>query len=101
MENVLIEMIVTAHLTGAALLTQIGDQLPDVKVDASYEPVEMTPREEDLGKLSQDQKVVVVRGVVAAEMREGLSEIDGILHVWSDGQVAPFDASTGGLTMGN
>ena len=108
MENVIIELVVAAHLTGASLMAQISDRLPEVTLDAGYEPVEMIPSDEDLPNLSDDQKVVVVRGTIVAGTRASLDGVDGILHIWSDGKVAPFDGASGGdvspgggLTMSN
>lgn len=89
-ERVIVEMVVAMHLSGAALTSQIVDRLPSFRLDETFAPVEMTPREQDLPQIPEGHKVVVIRGVVDPQQIDDLEAAPGVLKVWSDGRVEPF-----------
>lgn len=91
MERVIIELVVSAHLSGAVLVDTVADRLPGVEIDRSYAPVEITPRPEDADRLSAVDRVVVVRGTLAEGGRAALEAEPEVLRVWSEAYIAPFD----------
>lgn len=90
MENVIIELLVASHLTGAALLSQIDRNLPGLELDTEYVPAEIEPREEDADRVTEGMRVVVVRGRIDPEKIADLKQMDNVLGVWSDGRVEGF-----------
>ena len=62
LERVILELIVAANLSGAPLLSEIAERYPSLSLDDTYEPVEITPRDEERMRLGDQRKVVVVRG---------------------------------------
>lgn len=95
MEQVIIELIVAEDLSGDDLQNTIGDLLPGAELDPGYEPVEITPRDQDRTLVGSGRRVVVVRGRVSPEQKQELSERPEVLHVWSDGRVMPFAGDPG------
>jgi len=94
MENVIVELLVASHLTGAALLSQVDRNLPGLELDTEYAPAEIEPREEDADRVRQGMRVVVVRGRIAPGRIADLKQADTVLGVWSDGPVEGFGDAT-------
>ncbi len=90
MENVIVELLIASHLTGAALLSQIDRNLPGLELDTEYVPAEIEPREEDADRVTQGMRVVVVRGRISNGKIAELKQVDTVLGVWSDGPVEGF-----------
>lgn len=90
MENVIVELIVAANLTGAALMQDVKTELPLLNVDENYKPIEMVPSEQDAAKVPQSAKVIVIRGAVEESDMAKLKQLDKVLHVWTDGKAEAF-----------
>ncbi|QQO57236.1 MAG: hypothetical protein N838_31685 [Thiohalocapsa sp. PB-PSB1] len=90
METVLIEILVSSHMTGAALMTAAIERLPEVQIDRDYQPVEITPRPDDAARVAIGEKVIVIRGRIASDQRDVAESRPGVLNIWTDTKVAPF-----------
>lgn len=94
MENVIVELLVASHLTGAALLSHVDRSLPGLELDTGYSPAEIEPRAEDAERVKEGMRVVVVRGRIAPGRIDDLKRAETVLGVWSDGPVEGFGGET-------
>ena len=90
MERVLVEVMVPAGLSEAALMDEIGGKLPGLRLDPGFPPIEVTPADPSALAAAPDARVVVLRGRIASADKAALAAAPGVLGVWSDGPVAPF-----------
>lgn len=90
MERVIVEVMVPAGLSDAALMDEIEGKLPGLRLDPGFPPVEVTPADPSALAATPDAKVVVLRGRIASGDKPALEASRGVLGVWSDGPIAPF-----------
>lgn len=86
------ELIVPEQFSDTEIISYISMSFSEFKLDESYPPIEIAPGEKDLAKVSGDEKVVVVRGRLPAEMRAEIEGRPKVLHIWSDARVEPFSS---------
>lgn len=91
MEFLIVELVVPVRLEGISLISFVAKHFPEIELDETYSPVEISPRAEDISRLSQDEKVVVVRGRLRSKTRAEVEQRPEVLHIWSDGRVEPFN----------
>lgn len=86
------ELIVPDRFSDTEIISFISKSFPEFELDESYPPVEMVPGEKDIAEVSGDEKVVVVRGRLPAEMQAVIESRPKVLHIWSDARVEPFSS---------
>jgi hypothetical protein len=97
MKRVIVEVVVPAHLSASAALDNIAKRLPGLVVDRAYEPVPApTPPQPGLAT-GPSQQAVVIRGEIEDSLEEQLKASPGVIGVWSDARVEPFDAGMNAL----
>jgi hypothetical protein len=92
MERKIMELIVPDRFSDTEIISFISKSFPEFELDESYPPVEIAPGENDIAKVSGDEKVVVVRGRLPAEMLAVIESRPKVLHLWSDAGVEPFSS---------
>ncbi len=92
--QVIIEIVVAANITGAALISTIDERLPDVIVDENYQPIPIVPADIDMKRISDGERVITIRGMIEQERINDIEKVPGVLHIWRDAKVEPFTNST-------
>ncbi|HAA27705.1 MAG TPA: peptidase [Cyanobacteria bacterium UBA11369] len=92
MQQVIVEMRVPqSQGTGFALQMAQGMNVPGFQLDTSYDPVPMSPSEEQAARLAAaNEEVVIVRGTIEASRIPELEAQPHVLGVWRDSKVTPF-----------
>lgn len=90
--SVIVEVRVPEGLVGEALTAEIASRIPEMTLDATYEPV---PAPQSAGAPSDNragESAVIVRGTVLASARQRLAAEPSVLGVWSDARVEGFES---------
>ncbi|HBE30878.1 MAG TPA: serine protease, partial [Cyanobacteria bacterium UBA11368] len=89
MQQVIVEMRVPqSQGTGFALQMAQGMNVPGFQLDTSYDPVPMSPSEEQAARLAAaNEEVVIVRGTIEASRIPELEAQPHVLGVWRDSKV--------------
>jgi hypothetical protein len=93
-KNVLVEIRVPREFTTEEVFLLITGEFASsgFELDPEYQPVPVSPREEDLIMLgSADETVVIVRGTIIEEQEEELKKDPRVIAVWSDARIEPLD----------
>lgn len=90
MKTVLVELVVAAGLSGIAVLDDAQHRLPGVSVDRSYNPVPMETAPQGR-EITPMQQVVIIRATIEETTEDQVKAIPGVIGVWSDARIAPFD----------
>jgi hypothetical protein len=94
MKRVLVEMIVPADFSTAAVFDNAMQRLHGLVVDKTYEPVPMSVPSQPGLEIAPSQQAVVIRGEIEDSLEEQLKAAPGVIGVWGDAPVEPFEAST-------
>ncbi|MDJ0782100.1 MAG: hypothetical protein QNJ22_09005 [Desulfosarcinaceae bacterium] len=94
-QRVLIEMRVPKSLSDADAIAYARRQiqLADFELDAGYPPVPSAPIADIAAELDNaGEHLLTLRGTLPVARRSELEKQPGVVSVWSDAEVAPFDA---------
>ena len=94
MKTVLVELVVAAGLSGGAVLDDAQQRLPGVVIDRTYNPVPMAAAPQGR-EITPMQQVVIIRAKIEESTEDQLKALPGVIGVWSDARVEPFEAGNG------
>lgn len=93
-KRVLVEMRVPEALPDEKVLAFVSKQirLDAFELDTRYEPVPSAPLEEIADELATaGERLLTLRGTVPLASQPELETQPGVVAVWSDAEVEPFD----------
>lgn len=94
-KRVLIEMRVPKSLTDSEVLDFARQQirLAEFELDTTYAPVPSAPMEDIAADLDEaGEHLLTLRGTVPPDCQTALESQPGVVAVWTDADVEPFNA---------
>ncbi|MGH9765903.1 MAG: hypothetical protein ACREAB_00595 [Blastocatellia bacterium] len=91
MKRVIVEVMVPANLSAVATLDNVAQRLHGLVIDRTYEPTPMSAPSQPGLAIAPSQQVVVIRGDIEDSLEDQLKAAPGVIGVWSDARVEPFD----------
>ena len=93
-KNVLVEIRVPRGYTSEDVFSLVTAEIvaTGFKLDPAYQPIPVSPQEEDIANLeAADETIVLIRGTIAEEQEEELRNAPRVIAVWSDTPIEPVD----------
>ncbi len=91
-KRIIVELRVPADFSPKDTAESELAKMPGFELDPEYEPVPVEPPEDLAVNLkSKGDKVFLFRGTIVEEKVDKLKALPGVLNVWNDARIEPFD----------